>query len=467
MAKKSQIIYECQICNHTSTKWSGRCSSCGSWDSLLETRPIKSSAHNVSQKAATGSRLTLSDLGGDIKLTKRILSNMSELDRVFGGGIVPGSVALIGGDPGIGKSTLLLQAATKIGKELPIYYFSGEEALEQIQLRAKRLDLTGEHIKVASTGNVSDIIATCELERPNIIVIDSIQTMYIKDIDSAPGSISQLRSVTHVLIELAKRLNIATIIVGHVTKEGQIAGPRMLEHMVDTVLYFEGERNHQFRILRAVKNRFGATDEIGVFEVGEYGLTEVHNPSAIFLSDKSFEDSGIATFCGIEGSRPILAEIQTLIAPSSQGNSRRSTVGADPHRVNMILAILETKCAIKLSNFDIFVNVTGGLRLQEPAADLAIAAALISSAKGFIIPKKSIFFGELGLAGEVRTAQHTEKRLMESARLGFERAIIPSHSYNKAKKQSNSLLNIEQHKLNSIHDLYKKLMSMAKVTDDY
>ncbi|MFV0432333.1 MAG: DNA repair protein RadA [Alphaproteobacteria bacterium] len=426
MAKKA-THFACDICGATFPKWSGRCENCGTWDSLIEeTKPAAKISANL-QKAGggIGTPLRLQTLADTSEPPARISTKINELDRAIGGGIVPGSAILVGGDPGIGKSTLLLQAATKMGQDQNIIYFSGEEAIEQIRLRAKRLGLNSPQLKLASTGHMGDILATMELEQPVMVVIDSIQTVYMPELDSAPGTVSQVRTAAHALVDMAKRLNIAVVIVGHVTKEGQIAGPRILEHMVDAVLYFEGERNHQFRILRGVKNRFGATDEIGVFEMGELGLTEVENPSALFLSDSDIEASGTAIYAGLEGSRPLLVEVQTLLAPSSYGTPRRAVVGADSSRLNMIMAVLEARCGLSLSNMDVYVNITGGLKISEPGADLAIAAALISAATDKPIGKETVIFGEVGLSGEVRAVSQPDKRLNEAARLGFTTAYMP------------------------------------------
>ncbi|MFV0321158.1 MAG: DNA repair protein RadA [Alphaproteobacteria bacterium] len=439
MAKKV-TQFACNVCGATFPKWSGRCDNCGSWDSLIEETKPNVKISNSLQKAGSGlgTPLQLQTLSDTSEPPPRISTKINEFDRAIGGGIVPGSAILVGGDPGIGKSTLLLQAATKMGQEQNIIYFSGEEAIEQIRLRAKRLGLLSPHLKLASTGHMGDILATMELEQPTMVVIDSIQTVYMPDLDSAPGTVSQVRTAAHALVDAAKRLNIAVVIVGHVTKEGQIAGPRMLEHMVDAVIYFEGERNHQFRILRSVKNRFGATDEIGVFEMGELGLIEVENPSALFLSDSDIEASGTAIYAGLEGSRPLLVEVQTLLAPSNYGTPRRAVVGADSARLNMIMAVLESRCGLNLANMDVYVNITGGLKINEPGADLAIAAALVSAATDKPIGKDTVVFGEIGLSGEIRAVSQPEKRLNEAARLGFINAFMPVPRKTKNTKAAKS-----------------------------
>jgi DNA repair protein RadA/Sms len=357
----------------------------------------------------------------------RTLTTLSELDRVLGGGLVNGSAILIGGDPGIGKSTLLLQLVASLalqGKNCA--YISGEESIDQIRLRALRLGMVAPPVKMLSATNVRDIIATIEASPPDIVVIDSIQTMFIDSFNSAPGTVSQVRAASHELIRMAKSRGIILLLVGHVTKDGQIAGPKVLEHMVDTVLYFEGERGHQFRILRAVKNRFGSVNEIGVFQMSGCGLEEVPNPSALFLSQRERAVSGAAVFAGIEGTRPVLVEIQALVSPSLLPTPRRAVVGWDSNRLAMIIAVLGVRYGVMLADKEVYLNVAGGLRILEPAADLAVAAALISSVMNIPLPQESVVFGEVGLSGEVRIVSHTDIRLKEAAKLGFTQAIIPS-----------------------------------------
>ncbi len=456
MAKKS-TFFVCSTCGADYPKWSGRCESCGSWDTLTEEKKPQQKISANLQKAGglSGSALKLHKLDESTPIAPRISTQIGELDRAIGGGVVPGSALLVGGDPGIGKSTLLLQAATAMGQHQNVIYFSGEEALEQIRLRAQRLGLNSPHLQLAATGHMGDILATMALEQPTLVVIDSIQTVYMPELDSAPGTVSQVRTAAHALVDAAKSLNIAVIIVGHVTKEGQIAGPRILEHMVDAVLYFEGEHNHQFRILRGVKNRFGATDEIGIFEMGELGLMEVENPSALFLSDSDIEASGTAIYGGLEGSRPLLVEVQTLLAPSSYGTARRTVLGADASRLHMIMAVLETRCGLSLSNMDVYVNVTGGLKINEPGADLAIAAALLSAATDKPIGRDTVIFGEIGLSGEIRPIGQPEKRLNEAARLGFEAAFMPIPKKTSRKKKSIIKNEVQ---LKSIVDLAQRFM---------
>jgi len=380
-------------------------------------------------KRSQGRRISLEslDLAPDTKPLPRHLSDISEFDRVSGGGLVPGSATLIGGDPGIGKSTLLLQLVCKLAKNgLNAAYISGEESADQVRMRARRLGLSDTNVKLATATNASDIAASLGgADAPDVIVIDSIQTMYLPTLDSAPGTVSQVRATAQELIRSAKQQGAALLIVGHVTKDGAIAGPRVLEHMVDSVLYFEGDRSHHFRILRSVKNRFGATDEIGVFEMVETGLAEVPNPSELFLADRRDEVTGAVVFAGIEGSRPLLVEIEALVAPSSLASPRRNVVGWDSSRLAMLTAVLEARCGVPLSGRDIFLNVAGGMKISETAADLAVAAALISSVTGRPAPKRTVFFGEVALSAELRQVAQAESRLKESAKLGFDNAIMP------------------------------------------
>ncbi|TRD20768.1 DNA repair protein RadA [Palleronia caenipelagi] len=421
--------YVCQSCGATSSKWSGRCDSCGAWNTIVEETPISAGPAKKSLGAARGTGMTLLDLDAEEAPPPRTHSGLDELDRVLGGGLVPGSAILVGGDPGIGKSTLLLQAAATFAKNgLPVIYVSGEESSAQVRLRASRLGLGGAPVQLAAETNLRNILTTLKEERPGLAIIDSIQTMWADNVESAPGSVGQVRAAAHELTSFAKRHNVAIVLVGHVTKEGQIAGPRVVEHMVDTVLYFEGERGHAFRILRAVKNRFGAADEIGVFEMTGGGLTEVANPSALFLGEREAPSAGSAVFAGVEGSRPVLCEIQALVAPTPHSQPRRSTVGWDGGRLNMILAVLEARCGIPFSGLDVYLNVAGGLRVREPAADLAVAVALLSAREDVSLPPQSVVFGEIALSGRLRPAGQTENRLKEAAKLGFQSAIVPEHS---------------------------------------
>lgn len=421
MAKIS-IKYVCQECGTIHSKWGGKCEGCGAWNTLHE-EALQVSKNTPAQKR---SHLEFVSIESETPEANRFLTNMQEFDRVCGGGLVPGAVLLVGGDPGIGKSTLLLQVVSKFSQSYRCAYVSGEEAVGQVRMRAKRLGVANsDNLNLASATNVSDILTALDnLEHPvNLLIIDSIQTMTSAEVDSAPGTVSQVRVCTQELINYAKTKGIIVILVGHVTKEGVIAGPRVLEHMVDTVLYFEGERNYHYRILRSVKNRFGATDEIGVFEMTEQGLQEVSNPSALFLNQHDYPVSGSAIFAGMEGTRPILIEIQALVAPSHLATPRRTSVGWDSNRLAMIIAVLESRCGLSFANKDVFLNVAGGLKITEPASDLAVAAALASTLSNTPAPVKSVFFGEIGLSGEVRAVSQSELRLKEAAKLGFEQAF--------------------------------------------
>lgn len=421
---KPRETYVCQACGTVYTKWSGKCEACGEWNTIVE-ETVSSTPKGLS--IGKGKALELVPLSGAAEELARKTTGMQELDRVLGGGLVAGSAILIGGDPGIGKSTLLLQAVAALAQSgLRTVYVSGEESVSQVRLRAMRLGLEQSAVELAAATSVRDIVSSFDgCDVPDVLVVDSIQTMYIDNIESAPGTVSQVRAASHELIKLAKKRNIALFIVGHVTKDGQIAGPRVLEHMVDTVLYFEGERGHQFRILRAVKNRFGGTDEIGVFEMSDKGLREVPNPSALFLAEREGEVSGSAVLAGMEGSRPMLLEVQALVSASPMSNPRRAVVGWDSARLSMILAVLEARCGIQMSDKEVYLNVAGGLRISEPAADLAVAAALISALTHIPLPAHTVVFGEIGLSGEVRQVGRTEARLKEAEKLGFEKALLP------------------------------------------
>jgi len=427
---KAAPRYVCQACGATHNKWSGRCEACGAWNSITEEAPREAAPKGLGG-GAKGRKLDFVGLTGAAEAAERRLTRINEFDRVTGGGLVPGSAVLIGGDPGIGKSTLLLQVTAALagaGKDggARCLYISGEEAVEQIRMRARRLGVAQTAVGLAAATNVRDIVASLdEATPPDVVVVDSIQTMYVDVLDSAPGTVAQVRASAAELIRLAKRRGFALLLVGHVTKEGTIAGPRVLEHMVDTVLYFEGERGHQFRILRAVKNRYGPTDEIGVFEMTERGLTEVPNPSALFLAERRGNVTGSVVFPGIEGTRPVLVEIQALISPSPPGSPRRAVVGWDSARLAMVLAVLETRCGLALAGYDVYLNVAGGLRIGEPAADLAVAAALVSSRSNVPVPDSMVVFGEIGLSGEIRAVAQEEQRLKEAAKLGFAEAVLP------------------------------------------
>jgi len=426
MAKASPR-YVCQACGATSTKWSGRCEACGEWNTIEEETPLSQGPGGKSLGASRGKALKLTDLSTKEAPPPRTASGLSELDRVLGGGLVPASAVLVGGDPGIGKSTLLLQAAASFAKTgLSVVYISGEEASAQVRLRAQRLGLTDAPVKLATETALRDILTTLDETRPELAIVDSIQTMWADTVDSAPGSVSQVRAAAHELTTFAKRRGSAVIMVGHVTKDGQLAGPRVVEHMVDTVLYFEGERGHQFRILRSVKNRFGPADEIGVFEMTGSGLAEVPNPSALFLAERGEPSPGAVVFAGIEGTRPVLVEFQALVSPSPHSQPRRSVVGWDGGRLAMILAVLESRCGIPFAGLDVYLNVAGGMRVGEPAADLAVAAALLSAREDVGLPRDTVVFGEISLSGALRPVGQTDNRLKEAAKLGFSSAILPS-----------------------------------------
>ncbi len=422
---KATSRFVCQACGAVHPRWSGKCDACGAWNTIAEEAVEAMAPKSV---AGGGRRLELVPLAGVPSGAVRFLCGIAEFDRVSGGGLVPGSATLVGGDPGIGKSTLLLHVAARLSDQGRALYISGEEAVDQIRMRAQRMDIGAAPVELAAATGVRDIVATLDAsDAPLLAVIDSIQTMYVDTLDSAPGTVGQVRAAAQELIRIAKRRGTALLLVGHVTKEGMVAGPRVLEHMVDTVLYFEGERSHQFRILRSVKNRFGPTDEIGVFEMTERGLLEVGNPSLLFLGDRDDGKpvSGAAIFAGIEGTRPLLVEIQALVVPTAFGVPRRAAVGWDAARLSMVLAVLEARCGVPFAGKDIYLNVAGGLRIQEPAADLAVAAALLSSLHDCPLPVRAVIFGEIGLSGEVRPVSHLESRLKEAAKLGFEQGYVP------------------------------------------
>ncbi len=477
----NKATYCCQECGTIHNKWAGKCPDCGVWNSLVEeyefgglnqgknteqannltTNILANSAQKSSSKRGNKIEMLGLDVAG--AAIPRTKVEIAEFDRVLGGGLVKGSAVLIGGDPGIGKSTLLLQAASALASGgNNVFYISGEESVDQIRLRAKRLGLEKSGVKLASTTNVLDILKTLELKQqnqplPNVVIIDSIQTMYIEELTSAPGTVSQVRACAGELTMLAKRKNIALIIVSHVTKDGQIAGPKVLEHLVDTVLYFEGERGHQFRILRSIKNRYGAANEIGVFEMNNLGLSEVSNPSQLFLSSRSKNISGAAVFAGVEGTRPILVEVQALIAPSFMPTPRRAVVGWDLNRLAMIIAILNARFGLNLSDKEVYLNVAGGLRINEPGADLAVAAALISAHKDIPLPNNCVIIGELGLSGEVRMVSNIESRLKEAVKLGFENIILPGgvEKLKSWKSIKNSLENNLESELENSEDELK------------
>lgn len=428
MAKPQRSGYVCQSCGAVSTRWAGKCASCGEWNSLTEETDAGPPPGSGITRATKGRVVRLESLAGSTDEAPRIPTGSAELDRVTGGGLVPGSALLIGGEPGIGKSTLLLQLAAALAKNgHKALYFSGEEAVAQVRLRAERLGLRDAPVGLAAETNLSNILATLsESGRVALVVIDSIQTLWADAIDAAPGTVSQVRAATQSLIRHAKAQGSALLLVGHVTKEGNIAGPKVVEHMVDAVLYFEGDAGHPFRILRTVKNRFGPTDEIGVFEMAGSGLVEVANPSALFLSGRDTASPGTAVFAGMEGTRPVLVEVQALVAPSPLGMPRRAVVGWDASRLSMLLAVLEARCGVSFAKHDVYLNVAGGLKIIEPAADLAAAAALLSSLSNVALPSDEVYFGEISLSGAVRASSHMTTRLKEAQKLGFARAVLPA-----------------------------------------
>src|SRR5882757_5774671 len=437
MSRRNQT-FVCQNCGAASARWQGKCEACGEWNCLVEeggsTSGVGGRPPGPGRAPRKGRRFELEPLVGETQEAPRLPSGLPELDRVTGGGFVRGSVLLMAGDPGIGKSTLLIQAAAALARGgHRAVYISGEEAVAQVRLRAERLGLAQAAVELAAETAVEDIVATLsEGKTPRLVVVDSIQTMWSDAIESSPGTVSQVRGAAQVLIRFAKRSGAAVILVGHVTKDGQIAGPRVVEHMVDAVLSFEGEGAHLFRILRAVKNRFGPTDEIGVFEMTGGGLQEVANPSALFLSERDLGAPGTAVFAGIEGTRPLLVEMQALVAPTTLGTPRRAVVGWDQNRLAMVLAVLEAHCGVRLSGHDVYLNVAGGLRIQEPAADLAAAAALVSSLANAPLPADAVYFGEVSLSGAIRPVAQIAARLKEAGKLGFTRAFAPKSSRGEA-----------------------------------
>lgn len=428
MAKAARAAFVCQSCGGVAQRWVGKCPSCGEWNTLVEETDAGPPPGSGITRQSRGRAVALETLAQRGEAPPRMETGIAELDRVAGGGIVPGSALLIGGEPGIGKSTLLLQLCASLAtRGRTTLYFSGEEAAAQVRLRAERLGLSAAPVLLASETNLSNILATlAETRHADLIVIDSIQTLWADALDAAPGTVSQVRAATGSLIRHAKQSGAALLLVGHVTKEGQLAGPKVIEHMVDTVLSFEGDRGHPFRILRAVKNRFGATDEIGVFEMAQAGLKEVANPSELFLGDRDAKAPGAAVFAGVEGTRPLLVEMQALVAPSALGTPRRAVVGWDTNRLSMVLAVLDARCGVSLAQHDVYLNVADGLKITEPAADLAAAAALLSSLSGAALPSDHVYFGEISLSGAVRASGHMTARLKEAQKLGFKRAVIPA-----------------------------------------
>ena len=438
MAKGKKSVFFCQNCGHEESKWLGQCPACGEWNTFAEeridtgiTKGTASSLRAVRESVKAASVVPLAEVRADDEA--RCRTGIGELDRVLGGGIVPGSLVLVGGDPGIGKSTLLLQVCRQMAEMKKILYISGEESQTQIKLRANRMGTFSPNLLLLCETNLETIRGVIEKEKPELVVIDSIQTMYSEEVSSAPGSVSQVRESTNIFMQLAKGLCISIFIVGHVTKEGTVAGPRVLEHMVDTVLYFEGDRHASYRILRAVKNRFGSTNEIGVFEMRQDGLAEVENPSEYMLSGKPENASGSVVACSMEGTRPILIEIQALVCRSNFGMPRRTAAGTDYNRVNLLMAVLEKRQGMALSNCDAYINIAGGIRMNEPAIDLGIVLAIASSFRNRPIDEKTIVFGEVGLSGEVRAVSMPEQRVAEAKKLGFETCILPAVSLKMVK----------------------------------
>ncbi|MEE3380196.1 MAG: DNA repair protein RadA [Lachnospiraceae bacterium] len=431
MAKGTKTLFYCKECGNESSKWLGQCPVCHEWNTFVEAEVTKSS-QKVEKALMERKPSHLSEI--QMEEEKRISTHMEEMDRVLGGGIVRGSLVLVGGDPGIGKSTLLLQTCHRLcADDLSLLYISGEESLQQIRMRADRIGEFNDHLALLAETNLEIIDGVIRKEKPDIVIIDSIQTMYSDGVDSAPGSVSQVRESTAMLMKLAKGLGVTVFVVGHVTKEGTVAGPRVLEHMVDTVLYFEGDRHASYRILRAVKNRFGSTDEIGVFEMQQDGLREVLNPSEYMLEGKPEEASGSVVACSVEGTRPILVEVQALVCRSNFGMPRRTAAGCDYNRVNLLMAVLEKRLGFRLSEYDAYVNIAGGMKMNEPAIDLGIALAIVSSMKDQVISDRVICFGEIGLSGEVRSVQMAEQRVNEAKKLGFERVILPASNLKALK----------------------------------
>ena len=428
---KTRIKYVCSNCGYESLKWLGRCPTCESWNSFSE----ELIEEKKSGRKKNGGELHITKLTDTVQQNEeRIKTNIAEFDRVLGGGLMPGSVVLIGGDPGIGKSTLVMQASSKINGE--VLYVTGEESVNQINLRAKRLKVSSDKISVMTETDLDLIINAIEKHEPDVVIVDSIQTTYKPDFDNAPGTVTQIRECTTELMQHAKKKQCAIIIVGHVTKDGAIAGPKVLEHVVDTVLQFEGERSYSYRILRAQKNRFGSTNEIGIFEMHDDGLMEVKNPSEIFLSEREKEITGSVITSSMEGTRPILLEVQALVTPSAYGNPQRVATGFDYRRLSILLAVLEKRASLRLSVQNVFLNMAGGLRIEEPAVDLAVCCAIASNFSDKFAKRDTVVIGEVGLGGEVRSVSHIDKRIQEAAKLGFKKIVIPSNNFKSLKNKS-------------------------------
>lgn len=451
---KVKSLFVCSECGYESAKWYGKCPGCGEWNTMNEEMPVAASKGGIKRSSsAVQSVMRLNEITEDVE--KRISTGIKEFDRVLGGGIVVGSLVLIGGDPGIGKSTILLQICEYLGKSKNVLYVSGEESANQIKLRANRLGVTTNNLGILSQTDVGIIVETIKSEKPDVVIIDSIQTMIYDECSSSAGSVTQVRECTNIFMHTAKSFGIPIFVVGHVNKDGAIAGPKVLEHIVDTVLYFEGERNYSYRILRGVKNRFGSTNEIGVFEMQQKGLMEVENPSLMMLSGRPKNTSGTCVACTMEGSRPILAEVQGLVTATGFGTPRRMCTGFDYNRMAMILAVLEKRAGYFFNSMDTYINVVGGLKLDEPAADLTVAMALVSSLKDIVVNENVLAFGEIGLAGEIRAVSNCEQRVSEAYRLGFERCIIPFNNYRGLSKELK--INVDIVPVRTIRDAFKAL----------
>jgi DNA repair protein RadA/Sms len=439
---KPRTHFSCQACGFQTPKWLGKCTECGGWNTLVEEAEL-SEARRPAWGAAGGASRPVRLLDVESEAEPRRRTGLRELDRVLGGGVVPGSLVLLGGDPGIGKSTLLLQAVEHLAEAGPVLYVSGEESLTQTKMRAERLGVRAPKLHLFAETDAEKVLASAEALSPLVLVVDSIQTMYLAELGSAPGTLSQVREVAGRLMAYAKRTGVPTFLIGHVTKDGSIAGPRVLEHMVDTVLYFEGERGHAFRILRAHKNRFGSTDEIGVFEMKGSGLTEVEDPSALFLAERPAGQAGSTVTATLSGTRPLLVEVQALVAPTGYGTARRTAIGVDTNRVALLAAVLEKKEDIQLAGCDLFVNVAGGLTLSEPAADLAVCASLVSSLRNIALDSQTLVLGEVGLAGEVRAVAQPEPRLAEAAKRGFTRVVLPAATARRLETRRMEVIGVE------------------------
>ncbi len=455
MASKAKACYVCNECGAEATKWYGRCPQCGAWNSMEELVQAPLTAGRSGQAVASVTAQKITDIRPDKK--QRYHTGLKELDRVLGGGIVRGGLMLIGGDPGIGKSTLLLQICAHLGESLRILYVSGEESEGQIKLRADRLGVTSDNLYLVCENDLDAVLQCVQDEKPDVLIIDSIQTMNWAQISSASGSVTQVRECTAAIMRVCKKMSIPAFLVGHVNKDGAIAGPKVMEHIVDSVLYFEGDRHSSYRLLRCAKNRYGSTNEIGVFEMGEQGLLEVENPSLLLLSGRPLNVSGSCVACTVEGTRPMLAEVQGLVSPTGFGNPRRMATGIDYNRLSLILAVLEKRAGYFFSNLDTYVNVVGGLWLDEPAVDLPVALALISGLKDTVVPSNVLAFGEIGLTGEIRAVSNADLRIAEAARMGFKKVILPQHNLKSITKRSDiDILGVK-----NVREAYEVLCDVA------